>query len=577
MKLIIGLFLTVLVSSLSQDTDAVQVSLTDDESSATIDTVDSIESTDEEVNMNLEGMWELNMEESGSAEDSTVDEIVIVDLDEELRDLQDIYEDMEDFETVTIDGIVYTKDEVAQMIVDLEAEIAASELSEAALDVDILYFFREEPGNLMDYDQAMAAAAYLVSLMDDEDVVAIDGIQYTKADIEALMAESEKEKNDAILDAAVEYLDSLVLEDTEDAYEDYIDALEYVLSWIDDEAAIKLDDGVNEVVDLEEKLAAAYVSLGELDDLNDLEDEIADIEEQFLKENTVIDDYEDEIEEIEEVLALTTDTVQILDVAYSNEDLLAVIDEDNAGIQDLEVLAMVEEIELLFIDQEEELRLSLVDFEEGMVLIEELIAVMEPDDIVYLEGDPYTEDELQELVDTAKKYNNSQNLLSAITDVEKNVFSDPPTAEEIEDEIALLNEVLKYMDDDGQIAVIDEISYNADEIQELIVELEAELAIAINNEALENELGDVQFLLDMFEGTVTADDLDLLIEELGELEVEMEDGDLISTEDGEILDAEDIDIIIEDTTGLIDEVPSDGELVIADDQSVNQLSGAFLA
>ena len=566
-----------MVSSLSQDTDAVQVSLTDDESSATIDTVDSIESTDEEVNMNLEGMWELNMEESGSAEDSTVDEIVIVDLDEELRDLQDIYEDMEDFETVTIDGIVYTKDEVAQMIVDLEAEIAASELSEAALDVDILYFFREEPGNLMDYDQAMAAAAYLVSLMDDEDVVAIDGIQYTKADIEALMAESEKEKNDAILDAAVEYLDSLVLEDTEDAYEDYIDALEYVLSWIDDEAAIKLDDGVNEVVDLEEKLAAAYVSLGELDDLNDLEDEIADIEEQFLKENTVIDDYEDEIEEIEEVLALTTDTVQILDVAYSNEDLLAVIDEDNAGIQDLEVLAMVEEIELLFIDQEEELRLSLVDFEEGMVLIEELIAVMEPDDIVYLEGDPYTEDELQELVDTAKKYNNSQNLLSAITDVEKNVFSDPPTAEEIEDEIALLNEVLKYMDDDGQIAVIDEISYNADEIQELIVELEAELAIAINNEALENELGDVQFLLDMFEGTVTADDLDLLIEELGELEVEMEDGDLISTEDGEILDAEDIDIIIEDTTGLIDEVPSDGELVIADDQSVNQLSGAFLA
>ena len=109
------------------------------------------------------------------------------------------------------------------------------------------------------------------------------------------------------------------------------------------------------------------------------------------------------------------------------------------------------------------------------------------------------------------------------------------------------------------------------------MELEAELAIAINNEALENELGDVQFLLDMFEGTVTADDLDLLIEELGELEVEMEDGDLISTEDGEILDAEDIDIIIEDTTGLIDEVPSDGELVIADDQSVNQLSGAFLA
>ena len=577
MKALLLLFLLHLSSSLSQDTDAVQVTLTDDESDATIDTIDSIDETDEEVNMNLEGMWELNMEESGSSEDSTVDEIVLVDLDEELRDLQDIYEDLESFETVTIDGAVYTKDEVAQMIEDLEAEIAAAELTEAALDVDILYFFREEPGNSVDYDQAMAAAKYLVSLMDGDDFVTIDGGEYSKADIEELMEDSETEKNNAILDAAVEYLDGLVVEDTEDAYEDYIDALEYLLTWIDDEEAVKLEDGINEIADLEAKLADAYESLGDLDEGTDLDDEIADIAEQFLKEDLSIDDYQDEIEEIQEVLALTTDSVTVLDVTYTNADLLEIIDQDYAAIQDLEVLALVAEIELLYEDKEEELRLSLADFQEGMEIIEELIALMEPDDIVYLEGDPYTEDELQELVDTAKKYNNSQNLLSAITDVENNVLSDPPTAEEIADEIELLEEVLEYLDDDGQIAEIDGVNYDAGQIEELIAQLEEELLEAINNEDLENELGDVQFLLGMFEGTVTADDLDLLIGELGELEDEMEDGDLIETEEGEVLDAGDIDGIINDTTELLDEVISDGELVIEEDQSVNQLIGAFLA
>lgn len=563
------------VVSLSQDTDAVQVTLTDDDSSSTLEEIDDIEETDELVNMNLEGMWEQNMEESGSSDDSTADEIMIVDLDEELRDLIDIYEDMEDFETVTIDGVEYTKEEVAEMIKELEAEIEETELIEAALDVDILYFFREEEGNIVDYEQGFAAVEYLLTLMDDTDIVVIDLVEYTKAEIEALVAEADKEKNDSILSVAADAFDALELGETEDSIETYIDALTYLLSWMDDETAIKLAEGPFEIDELETMLEDAKALLEDLDEGNELADEIADVEEQFLVIDTTIDDYLDENEEIEEIIENNTDPIIIFEEEYSNDELIIIIDENNAAIQDLEVLAKCDEIMLLFEDKEEELRLSIIDFDQGMEAVEELIAMMESTDVAVLDGDSYTKAELQELVDTAKKYNNSQNLLSSITDVEENILSDPPTSEEIEDEIALLNEVLKYMSE-GQVAVIDGVNYSVDEIGELIADLEALLVIALNDEALANELGDVQFLLEMYEGSVTADDLEVLVEELEELLNEMQDGDVLMGEDGDEIDEEDVEDIISDTSALIDEVPEDGELEIDEDDSVNQLSDAFL-
>lgn len=577
MKLALSLVLLLALSfGQEDDTDAVQVELDDDESEMTLDDVEDLEETDEVVNMNLEGMWELNLEEAGSAEDSTADEIMTSDLLEELRDLQDIYEDMEDFETVTIDGVEYTKEEIAQQIEDLETEIHDTEVAEAALDVDILYYYLENPGNILDYNEAMEAIDGLLAVMNDEDLVTIDSVEYTKQDIEDFKTQAEINKNNALLQLRVDTVNELEVDNSEDSVETLISGVQQILFWLDDEETVEVDEEVMGEDELDKYIEENKQVLVDMDEGKELEDHIDDVALEFLKEKVEIDDYTDENEEIEEVLALTDNGVDINGKIYSSEDLQDIIDTNLGLIQDLEVAYMAENIMEVFFDKQEAIRLSIEDYEEGIALIQRLVDMMDSTDVVVLDSDEYTQAELIVLIEEAENYSDSQNLLAVIESLEENIFSDPPTSEEIEDEIALLEEALTFMDPEAKIT-IDEVTYSYDEIEDLVVEYEVLLEETLNNEALQNELGDVQFLLNMFEGTATAEDLELLVVELEELKEEMEDGDTIVTSEGEILGEDEINDIIEDTEELLEELDDGEEELLDEEDEVFVLSDAFLA
>lgn len=577
MKLALSLVLLLALSfGQEDDTDAVQVELDDDESEMTLDDVEDLEETDEVVNMNLEGMWELNLEEAGSAEDSTADEIMTSDLLEELSDLQDIYEDMEDFETVTIDGVEYTKEEIAQQIEDLETEIHDTEVAEAALDVDILYYYLENPGNILDYNEAMEAIDGLLAVMNDEDLVTIDSVEYTKQDIEDFKTQAEINKNNALLQLRVDTVNELEVDNSEDSVETLISGVQQILFWLDDGETVEVDEEVMGEDELDKYIEENKQVLVDMDEGKELEDHIDDVALEFLKEKVEIDDYTDENEEIEEVLALTDNGVDINGKIYSSEDLQDIIDTNLGLIQDLEVAYMAENIMEVFFDKQEAIRLSIEDYEEGIALIQRLVDMMDSTDVVVLDSDEYTQAELIVLIEEAENYSDSQNLLAVIESLEENIFSDPPTSEEIEDEIALLEEALTFMDPEAKIT-IDEVTYSYDEIEDLVVEYEVLLEETLNNEALQNELGDVQFLLNMFEGTATAEDLELLVVELEELKEEMEDGDTIVTSEGEILGEDEINDIIEDTEELLEELDDGEEELLDEEDEVFVLSDAFLA
>ncbi|OMJ82827.1 hypothetical protein SteCoe_16360 [Stentor coeruleus] len=577
MKLALSLFLLLALSfGQEDDTDAIQVELDDDESEMTLDDVEDLEATDETVNMNLEGMWELNLEEAGSAEDSTADEIMTSDLLEELRDLEDIYEDMENFETVTIDGIEYTKEEIAQQIEDLETEIHDTEVAEAALDVDILYYYLENPGNILDYNEAMEAVDELLAVMNDEDIVTIDSVEYNKQQIEDFKAQAEVNKNNALLQLRVDTVNGLVIDDSEDSVETLISGVEQILFWLDDGETVEVEGEIMGEDELNEFIEEYDQVLYDMDEGKELEDQIEDVAVEFLKEKIRIDDYTDENEEIEEVMSLTEDDVEINGEIYTSEALQAIIDTNLGLIQDLQVAYMAEDIMEVFLDKQEAIRLSSEDYEEGIALIQRLVDIMDSTDVVVLDSDEYTQADLIILIEEAENYSDSQNLLATITSLEENIFSDPPTSEEIEDEIVLLEEALTFMDPEAKIT-IDGVTYSYEEIEALVEEYEILLVETLNNEALQNELGDVQFLLDMFEGTATAEDLELLIVELEELQAEMEDGDTILTSDGDILGEDEIGDIIEDTEVLLDQLEDGEEELLDEEDDVSVLSDAFLA
>lgn len=521
---------------------------------------------DEDTYMDLEEMWTDFMEDAGSADDSSADEIEIGDIEEEIRDLEAILEDMEDFETVTIDGVTYTVEELEDLIDDKYDEIVELELSDAIIDLEVLILYAPDQGNLEDFTQGMEAAEKVIQEMEESDTltITIQEEEYTVEGVDELMDDAESEKNNIIMDLEALDLEGLEIGDTEDSIENYLRELGEVLEYMNSIAdKVVIDDIVYIEEDLQVVFDEILMLLDDLDEGKTLEDHVQDIEDQLEIPNLVEDDYLDEIEEIEEVMALTSDPVTIDGEEYTTEDLQSLIDACNNGIHDLEVLAAVDKINNLLQEKVEEVRMDYDDFLDGIQEIEELIELMEPDDIVNFEGDDYTEDDLQELVDVAYIYNEVQLINAAVTEAEENIFSDPPTEEQLADEITILEEILGYISD-GSSVTIDEITYTADDLEAYISELEAELEVVVNTNDLLNELGDVQTYIELIGGFVDAEELERLLEELEELQMTMIDGDVLISEDGEEITFDDVGTIVNDTLMILMDL-EEGEELLKDD------------
>ena len=583
MKRFLLLSLILLASGLREEAaenfseDELMEGIATEDDDTTLSEVGETES-DEDTFLDLESLWTGLMEDAGDADDSSADEIAIEDIEILIEELEETNEDLEDFETVTIDEVTYTKEELEAYIASLYEDIVELELSDALIDLEVLIMYAPDPGNLEDFNDGMAAAELLIQEMIESgtETVLVQEVEYTVEGVEELMEGAMDAMENVVMDIEADDLNDMEIGTTEDSMEDYMLELQQVMDNMEGVGDKVVIDGVPYMEeDLQEIYDSIVELLEDLDEGDTIEDEAADVEEQLAKIDVSYDDYEDEIEEIQEVIAVLVDTVVINGVEYDEEGLEELIDNAEAGMQDLDVQAQIEVINGILEENTEEQRLSYDKYLEGIAAVEELIDIMEPDDIAMLDGDDYTEDELQALVDMSALYNGLQHINAAVLEAEANILSDPPTSDELQLEIEYYETILEYIAPGGSV-IIDGVTYKESELQDLTDELNQLLQDTLDTESLLNELGDVQVYLEIIDGTATEDELERLVEELEELQADMEDGDVITTADGETLDDEDIGDIIDDTQDILEGL-DDGETADIEDAEVAELELAFLA
>ena len=583
MKRFLLLSLILLASGLREEAaenfseDELMEGIATEDDDTTLSEVGETES-DEDTFLDLESLWTGLMEDAGDADDSSADEIAIEDIEILIEELEETNEDLEDFETVTIDEVTYTKEELEAYIASLYEDIVELELSDALIDLEVLIMYAPDPGNLEDFNDGMAAAELLIQEMIESgtETVLVQEVEYTVEGVEELMEGAMDAMENVVMDIEADDLNDMEIGTTEDSMEDYMLELQQVMDNMEGVGDKVVIDGVPYMEeDLQEIYDSIVELLEDLDEGDTIEDEAADVEEQLAKIDVSYDDYEDEIEEIQEVIAVLVDTVVINGVEYDEEGLEELIDNAEAGMQDLDVQAQIEVINGILEENTEEQRLSYDKYLEGIAAVEELIDIMEPDDIAMLDGDDYTEDELQALVDMSALYNGLQHINAAVLEAEANILSDPPTSDELQLEIEYYETILEYIAPGGSV-IIDGVTYKESELQDLTDELNQLLQDTLDTESLLNELGDVQVYLEIIDGTATEDELERLVEELEELQADMEDGDVITTADGETLDDEDIGDIIDDTQDILEGL-DDGETADIEDAEVAELELAVLA
>ena len=488
----------------------------------------------------------------------TVDEVSVSELEEELDDLLSIFENMEDFEIVVIDGDEYNKDELEAEMEEIEEQIEQESIADAALDIEIMMSLSNDPGNLMDFEGAMETAEILLDIMDDDDIVYISDVEYTKDSLYQKVLDAKVAVSGVMLDLEVQDLEELeLIETSEDSLETYIKETIDIMQRLQDGQNVVINEEELDLDDLEDIVEECFQSLEDLDEGKDIDDQISDIEDQFLIENLLPDDYNDENEEIQEVLDISQELITINGEIYNYEELLDIIEYNSGIVQDFAVEEQTQVVMDLFYYNLALGRLDYEDFLKGMAEVDVLISLMDDTDVAHLDQDDFTKEELVQLSNDAVNYSEMQNQVAAIDRLEANVLSEDPTSEELQDEIALLEDVISYIEG-GEVVTIDGEICGIEELNEILEELNQLLSVVLNEDSLENELGDVQYLLEIFEYTVDYDDLVVLIIELEELKIELNDGDIITIQD-QMFNEESIEDMIEECITILGEL-DDGDI-----------------
>ncbi|OMJ85919.1 hypothetical protein SteCoe_12696 [Stentor coeruleus] len=562
----IALFLIV-QSSLGQDTEeeltSEEFEIVENDHDVTYSEVGEVP---DDLYIDLESMWEDTMSTAGTQEDSSAYEITMTDLEAEIEELWETYEQTEDFEVVEIDGVEYTKDEFLAYIEQKELEMKDLTIEDKELDLNVMLELSEDQGNLFDFEDAMEASEALIEAMDDDDTVLLGTTEYTKENLKTQVEIAKLETSNTLLELEVQDLEAVVLDGSEDGYETYIKEAEDVIAMMQQSEEVDVNGVIYNADSLESSINECEKSLDDMDDLTDLSSEVADLEAQFLIENLTVDDLSDENEEILEVKSLTSDPINILGVEYTANDLETIFGTNQEAIHELELDAKVKEIMEIYDESEDELRMAYEDFTKGIESVMELTDMMNEKDLVELEGQEYTKEELENLIESALEYSESQFIQAAIQEVEENVLTSEANSDEIEIELNALIEILSYMDE-TDVVTIDGEDYDFTTLTQLVEDFENTLKETLDEEAKENELEDIQEYLELKAYTLDKEDAERLVEELTELENELSDGDTVQIDD-QIFTEDDIQDMISDTESLIINLADDQEYVLSENDSV---------
>ncbi|OMJ83350.1 hypothetical protein SteCoe_15752 [Stentor coeruleus] len=530
-----------------------------------------------------------SIEEAVEEAEAIVDGYVVLTSDQ-LYDyaeaLEEVYALMDDDDYAVIFDVVYTKEEVDELIdqtlveaeaaVELEALIAETE---EVLEEELVEEINEalEDDNLTVEEEAELAEnlEVLAEEIEPEDEVEIGGEELNADD---LLAEAEAVEESAEENLEIEEAENVLSDDEDPTSED----LEDLIDELDDitvTETIEIDDEVIEDQDdLEEYIEELEILEEELEDQEILDEEIAEAED-VLNEGEVPTsaDLFDLAEELEDVLEIMPDDyiVEVDGVEYDYESLEAYID---SLYTDAEILAEEEELEQAAEEAEEALGDASTSDQllAYIQALEDLLEIMDEDDVVVIFDEEYTEadidEEISETTISAEAMIIQEELDNAITEVELAV-EDLTTSDEVEVLISEYEDLVEEMEDSDESTVVvsddevtvDDIDTVIEDLQDLADELASQEEL--NAIALEIEEYVDQYVAD--DGTVyiTAEQLEGELELWVELEEALDEGETVIVDGWEYNDdsADDFIVAIEETLDYLQDedvvqVVVDGEV-----------------
>ncbi|OMJ72137.1 hypothetical protein SteCoe_29497 [Stentor coeruleus] len=499
-------------------------------------------------------------------------------------------------ETVEILDVEYTQETLSEYIEELEIEAQEQEDIENAVAQaeDILDDGDDnDPTSLQLYDYAEALQDIL-DIMQGDDIAVIFNEEYTYDELEEYIEQvlndaMETEEEEQVLEEAEQVIiDDLVLEITEALESDdltdeeateLVYDIEELLAIADEDMTIFIDNDEGE--DTELSLDDLEDIQGELEEDLNLDEAEAEFElSEELDDSEKVESSDDLVEDLEAI----DEAIEVLD-----EGSEITIDGDDYDEQELEELSIdIEEdlenqIELeALIDEAEEIlqdpELTSEDLLDLAIALDEIANFMDEDDIVIINNEAYTQDELEILVDeTYEDADEAQELEEIVyeeEEYEEEELADEAseileiedlTLEDSEDLVDILDELVESLEDDEEI-LVDEEMMSAEEIEEEIEEIEEFMAEEENIIEAESVLEDGEI--------ATSEDLEDLIDELEDLEIDEPieiDGVTISNDEELEEYIEDLEDTAEELGELedLEEEISEVEALLANDEINN--------
>lgn len=566
---------------LEEDLEAVEelIETLDDGSEVVINEEDYDESELEELAQSIDE----DIEDQESIEEAVEEAEAIVDGYEVLTSdqlyayaeaLEEVYALMDDDDFAIIFDVVYTKEEVDELIdqtleeaeaaIELEALIAETEEAlEDELVEEINEALEDEDLTIEEEAELAENLEVLAEEIEPDDEVEIAGEELTADD---LLAEAEAVEESAQEDLEIEEAENVLSDDEEPTSEDIEDLIDE-LDDITVTEPIEIDDEIIEDQDdLEEYIEELEVLEEDLQNEEALDEEISEAEDVLTEGQVPTSaDLIELAEELEDVLSIMPENyiVEVDGVDYDDESLETYIDE---LYDEAEILAEEEELEQAVENAEEALGDASTSDQLFAYIeaLEDLLEIMDEDDIVIIFDKEFNkadiEEEISETEETAEAMLLEEELSQAITEVEL-AEEDLTTSEDVETLIIEYEELAEEMEDSDESTVVvsdDEVS--TDDIDVVIEDLQDLADELASQEELDAIALEIEEYVDQYvaeDGTVyiTAEQLEGELELWIELEEALDEGETVIVDGWEYNDdsADDFIVAIEATLDYLQE------------------------
>lgn len=564
-----------------------------------------------EVYDNIDNLIEINDAEAVLEDGEVPTAEDYRDLIKELKEIN-----MDDGLIITIDGEEYDQDTLDNYLEELKklaGELQVTEDFDEEVEEAEEYANSGDDMTADDLEEFANELEDVLELMDEDfPTVEISGVEYDKTELKDYIESIEE---DAEVLADTESL-SEAIELAEDSYggtseelEAYAEALEEIVSLLEDgEEVIILGESYSKE-DLEAELENLDTEIDELAHEEELENEIADVEEILNTDDlTTSSSVYDYIEELEDVLDLLEEDEEVVinEVTYNAETLQVEIDESTLEAQELEeietlnkIASDIEQQVESYVDEEGIIYITADELEEELDLWKLLQEELDEDETVVINDMVYDTESLEEHISeiefeleilededlvikiengsssyvTEEEYEYEETLSELIESAEEVWTETIISSIDLYEYAEILEEILSMLEE-GQIVVINDVEYDAESLEEEIERTIEEAYSVEHIEDLTSEAEDIENLLETYsiiaKAILTADDIKDEKKEWEDLEsiMELEDTVVIMDETYTYFDvAEQINML----ENLIEELEENYKVQVIEDGVISMV------